>query len=128
MGTETSACPTGATVGPEQALRAPSSALTCRTRARVPQRSPRRWGPTTRAHLDGGFDSAEERDEIAPGARMAGGVVGEPPVRHDGLRVVLAHRLGYAERCVIVAGDQAADLSGKTAGPLVLAAITGDTG
>ena len=59
---------------------------------------------------------------------MAGGVVGEPPVRHGWLRVVLAHRLGYAERCVIVAGDQAADLSGKTAGPLVLAAITGDTG
>ncbi len=59
---------------------------------------------------------------------MAGGVVGEPPVRYDGLRVVLAHRLGYAESRVIVAGDQAADLSGKTAGPLVLAAITGDTG
>jgi hypothetical protein len=35
-------------------------------------------GPTTRAHLDGGFDSSEQWDEIAPGVRMAAGLAGEP--------------------------------------------------
>jgi hypothetical protein len=35
-------------------------------------------GPTTRAHLDGGFDSSASWDEIAPGVRMAAGVAGEP--------------------------------------------------
>ena len=35
-------------------------------------------GLTTRAHLDGGFDTSEEWDEIAPGVRMAAGIAGEP--------------------------------------------------
>ena len=35
-------------------------------------------GPTTRAHLDGGFDTSHQWDEIAPGIRMAAGVAGEP--------------------------------------------------
>ena len=35
-------------------------------------------GPTKRAHLDGGFDSSEEWIEIAPGVRMAAGLLGEP--------------------------------------------------
>lgn len=35
-------------------------------------------GPTTRAHLDGGFDRSETWDEIAPGVRMAAGIAGEP--------------------------------------------------
>jgi hypothetical protein len=35
-------------------------------------------GPTTRSHLDGGFDASDEWDEIAPGIRMAAGVAGEP--------------------------------------------------
>jgi hypothetical protein len=35
-------------------------------------------GPTTRAHLDGGFDTSEQWDEIAPGIRMAAGIAGEP--------------------------------------------------
>jgi hypothetical protein len=35
-------------------------------------------GPTTRAHLDGGFDRAHDWDEIAPGVRMAAGLAGEP--------------------------------------------------
>jgi hypothetical protein len=35
-------------------------------------------GPTTRAHLDGGFDASDEWDEIAPGIRMAAGIAGEP--------------------------------------------------
>jgi len=35
-------------------------------------------GPTTRAHLDGGFDTSEQWDEIAPGVRMAAGLAGEP--------------------------------------------------
>ena len=35
-------------------------------------------GPTTQAHLDGGFDASEEWDEIAPGVRMAAGIAGEP--------------------------------------------------
>jgi hypothetical protein len=35
-------------------------------------------GPTTRAHLDGGFDTAASWAEIAPGVRMAAGLAGEP--------------------------------------------------
>jgi hypothetical protein len=35
-------------------------------------------GPTARAHLDGGFDTSEQWDEIAPGVRMAAGLAGEP--------------------------------------------------
>src|SRR3954470_18945529 len=35
-------------------------------------------GPTTRSHLDGGFDASHEWDEIAPGVRMAAGLAGEP--------------------------------------------------
>jgi hypothetical protein len=35
-------------------------------------------GPTVRAHLDGGFDTSEQWDEIAPGVRMAAGLAGEP--------------------------------------------------
>jgi hypothetical protein len=35
-------------------------------------------GPTERAHLDGGFDTSEQWDEIAPGVRMAAGLAGEP--------------------------------------------------
>ncbi len=35
-------------------------------------------GPTTRAHLDGGFDASSAWVEIAPGVRMAAGIAGEP--------------------------------------------------
>lgn len=35
-------------------------------------------GPTVRAHLDGGFDTSDRWDEIAPGVRMAAGLAGEP--------------------------------------------------
>jgi len=35
-------------------------------------------GPTTRSHLDGGFDASDEWDEIAPGMRFAAGLAGEP--------------------------------------------------
>jgi len=35
-------------------------------------------GPTSRAHLDGGFDTSDQWDEIAPGVRMAAGLAGEP--------------------------------------------------
>jgi hypothetical protein len=35
-------------------------------------------GRTTRAHLDGGFDTSDQWDEIAPGIRMAAGIAGEP--------------------------------------------------
>ncbi|MGK2928067.1 MAG: hypothetical protein ACSLFO_00645 [Acidimicrobiales bacterium] len=35
-------------------------------------------GPTSSAHLDGGFDVSEDWDEIAPGIRMAAGIAGEP--------------------------------------------------
>ena len=35
-------------------------------------------GPTTRSHLDGGFDTSDEWDEIAPGVRMAAAIAGEP--------------------------------------------------
>src|SRR3954452_25147553 len=59
-------------------------------------------GPTARAHLDGGFDSSGEWDEIAPGVRMAAGIAGEPtcgPVLvflecAAGCEVVPAHAVG----------------------------------
>jgi hypothetical protein len=35
-------------------------------------------GPTVRAHRDGGFDATDAWQEIAPGARMAAGLAGEP--------------------------------------------------
>jgi hypothetical protein len=35
-------------------------------------------GLTKQAHLDGGFDTSEDWNEIAPGIRMAAGVAGEP--------------------------------------------------
>ena len=35
-------------------------------------------GGTTRSHLDGGFDTTDQWDEIAPGVRMAAGIAGEP--------------------------------------------------
>ena len=35
-------------------------------------------GATARAHLDGGFDTSDSWDEIAPGVRMAAGIAGEP--------------------------------------------------
>ena len=35
-------------------------------------------GPTTRAHLDGGFDTSDGWEEIAPGIRMAAGIAGDP--------------------------------------------------
>ncbi len=35
-------------------------------------------GPTTRAHLDGGFDATDQWAEIVPGVRMAAGLAGEP--------------------------------------------------
>jgi len=35
-------------------------------------------GPTTRSHLDGGFDTSDEWHEIAPGVRMAAAIAGEP--------------------------------------------------
>jgi len=38
----------------------------------------RTLGPTTGAHLDGGFDGSATWDEIAPGVRMAAGLAGEP--------------------------------------------------
>jgi hypothetical protein len=37
-------------------------------------------GRTERAHLDGGFDTAERWDAIADGVRMAAGLAGEPDV------------------------------------------------
>jgi hypothetical protein len=35
-------------------------------------------GRTERAHLDGGFDTSAQWDEIATGVRMAAGLAGEP--------------------------------------------------
>ena len=35
-------------------------------------------GHTERAHLDGGFDTSAQWDEISPGVRMAAGLAGEP--------------------------------------------------
>jgi hypothetical protein len=35
-------------------------------------------GSTKRAHLDGGFDTSDQWEEIAPGVRMGAGIAGEP--------------------------------------------------
>jgi hypothetical protein len=35
-------------------------------------------GPTTRAHLDGGFDATGGWQEVGPGVRLAAGLAGEP--------------------------------------------------
>lgn len=59
-------------------------------------------GRTSRAHLDGGFDTSSSWDEVAPGVRMAAGVAGEPeagPVLvlldcAPGVEAVPEHRLG----------------------------------
>ena len=79
-------------------------------------------GPTTRAHLDGGFDTSERWDVIAPGVRMAAGLAGEPtcgpvlvlldaapgaevlPVRSIGSETIVAPVSGSID----VAGDRLA--------------------
>lgn len=35
-------------------------------------------GPTARAHLDGGFETSAEWDEVSPGVRVSVGIAGEP--------------------------------------------------
>jgi hypothetical protein len=73
-------------------------------------------GATTRAHLDGGFDTADQWEEIAPGVRMAAGIAGEPergPVLvfldcAAGCEAVSAHVLGTETIVAPVAGSVAA--------------------
>lgn len=80
-------------------------------------------GPTTRAYLDGGFDTSERWDVIAPGVRMAAGLAGEPtcgPGRsccstpHPGPRCCPSARSGRrpswprASGSIDVAGDRLA--------------------
>lgn len=77
-------------------------------------------GATTRAHLDGGFDSSQDWDEIAPGVRMAAGIAGEPacgPVLvfldcAAGCEVVPARVIGTESIVAPVAGS--VDASGTT--------------
>ena len=98
-------------------------ASTCRIRARVPPPSPRRMGPTTRAHLDGGFDTSDQWDEIAPGVRMAAGIAGEPtcgPVLvfldcAAGREAVPAHSIGTETIVAPVSGS--VDAAGVTLTP-----------
>src|SRR5438045_1584660 len=77
-------------------------------------------GPTTRAHLDGGFDSSEDWEEIAPGIRMAAGMAGEPtcgPVLvfldcPAGAEAVPAHSIGSETIVAPVSGS--VDAAGDT--------------
>ena len=74
-------------------------------------------GPTVRAHLDGGFDSSESWDEIAPGVRMAAGIAGEPtcgPVLvflacAAGCEAIPSHSVGTEAIVAPVAGSVVAD-------------------
>ncbi len=77
-------------------------------------------GRTTRAHMDGGFDTADQWEEIAPGVRFAAGVAGEPdcgPVLvfldcAPGCEAVASHSLGTEMIIAPVTG--AIDIDGKT--------------
>ncbi len=70
-------------------------------------------GPTVRAHLDGGFDTADQWPVIAPGVRMAAGLAGEPtagPVlvfldADAGTEVVPARSIGTETIVAPVAGS-----------------------
>ena len=70
-------------------------------------------GATERAHLDGGFDTSDQWDEIAPGVRMAAGIAGEPtsgPVLvfldcAAGSEAVASHVLGTEVIVAPVAGS-----------------------
>src|SRR5436190_2133384 len=73
-------------------------------------------GPTTRSHLDGGFDASDDWDEIAPGVRMAAGIAGEPEcgpvlVLLDcavGCEAVPAHAIGSETIVAPVSGSVSA--------------------
>jgi len=73
-------------------------------------------GPTTRSHLDGGFDASDEWDEIVPGVRMAAGIAGEPgcgPVLvfldcAAGCEAVPAHAIGSETIVAPVSGSVSA--------------------
>ncbi len=73
-------------------------------------------GPTSRSHLDGGFDACDQWDEIAPGVRMAAGLLGEPtsgPVLvfldcAAGTEAVPAHSIGTETIVAPVSGSIAA--------------------
>jgi hypothetical protein len=77
-------------------------------------------GRTVRSHLDGGFDTSDQWDEIAPGIRMAAGIAGEPvrgPVLvfldcAAGAEAIGAHALGTEVIVAPVAGS--VDAAGTT--------------
>ena len=74
-------------------------------------------GPTVRAHLDGGFDTSDSWDEIAPGVRMAAGFAGEPtcgPVLvflacGAGREAISSHSIGTEAIVAPVSGSVEAD-------------------
>ncbi len=96
-------------------------------------------GPTVRAHLDGGFDTADTWQEIAPGLRMAAGLAGEPtcgpalvlldcaagvevmPARSIGTEVIVAPVSGSIEAAAVVLeqGDVRVEEAGAEQPPLV---------
>jgi hypothetical protein len=65
-------------VGPEQEVAGAALGIDMRDPCPGAPAIATTMGPTTRAHLDGGFDAADEWDEIGPGIRMAAGIAGEP--------------------------------------------------
>jgi hypothetical protein len=74
-------------------------------------------GPTARAHLDGGFDTSNAWQEIAPGVRMAAGIAGEPtcgPVLvflacDAGREAIHSHSIGTEAIVAPVSGSVEAD-------------------
>ena len=96
-------------------------------------------GPTTRAHLDGGFDTSDDWDEIAPGVRVAAGLAGEPtsgpvlvfldcaagtevaPPRSVGTETIVAPVSGSVDAAgtTLTQGDVRVDEAGAEQPPLV---------
>lgn len=67
-----------AKVGPEQAAAGTALGIDMRDPCPGAPAIATTMGPTSRAHLDGGFDTSATWDEIVPGVRMAAGLAGEP--------------------------------------------------
>lgn len=96
-------------------------------------------GATERAHLDGGFDTADRWQEVAPGVRMAAGLAGEPtagpvlvfldcaagaevlPARSIGTEVIVAPVSGSVEAAgvVLAQGDVRVEEADAQQPPLV---------
>ena len=67
-----------ATIGPEQAIAGEFLGIDMQDPCPGAPAIATTMGSTSRSHLDGGFDTSEQWEAIAPGIRMAAGLAGEP--------------------------------------------------